>query len=402
MRLFFFWMPIHYRHGGHTLKRMIPATALFLGLAFCATGGDHAFYLWQRTWTPPVAEAARGCPSPLSVFAAELSARKTERTDAPASLWEKDGITAVFRLRTDALNAAGFDRLAAEIARNGCRGIQLDTDVPERRLGEFVRLLAGLRRKLPAQVTELSFTALPCHLPHSEFAEAAKMADYYVLQLHGIDAPANIDEPYSLLEPGVAREAIRRARGTGRPFRIALPVYAYRLSFDPDSGAFAAISAEGDAPPAGRYRERLAAPDLSLLRELLRENPDLPVIWFRLPVKGDRLCFDLDTVRRLEAGELPSPSLDFELRRIAPRALELWITPHAALRLEPFRLELRWPQRTGEFETASGVRNESADRAFAILPTRLAVPFGGCGVPVRAATFFVDETNRPAIKEILP
>lgn len=381
---------------------MISTTVFFLGLALSAAGGESAFYLWQRTWTPAVAEAVHGCDSPLAVFAAELSARDTARTDAPAELWKRNDITAVFRLRTDALNAAGFDRLAAEITRNGCRRIQLDIDVPERRLGEFARLLAGLWRKLPAQVEELSFTALPCHLPHPEFVEAAQAADYYVLQLHGIEVPAKIDAPYALLDAGIARKAIRQAREIGRPFRIALPIYAYRLSFDPDSGAFAAISAEGDAPPEGHYRERLAAPDPATLRELLRENHDLPVVWFRLPVGGNRLCFDLDTVRRLEAGELPCPSLDFELRRVAPRALELWITPRAMLRQEPIRIELRWPQRTGEFDPAPGVQNESADRAFAILPARLAVPFGGCGVPVRAATFFVDETNRPEIKEIRP
>lgn len=382
------------------MKLFIPL--LLLLLQSLPAAGEHAFYLWQRVWTPAVTEAARGCGRPLAVFAAELSADRTERTGAPAELWGRNDVTAVFRLRVDALTENGFDRLAAEIRRNGCRNIQLDVDVPERRLGEFARLLAGLRKKLPAQVRELSFTALPCHLPHPEFADAAGKADYYVLQLHGIDVPADISEPYALLDARTARTAIGRARRLGLPFRIALPAYAYRLSFDPQSGAFAAISAEGDAPPDSRFRNRIAAPDPTLLRDLLRENPDLPAVWFRLPVRGDKLCYDLAAIRRLEAGEQLEPKLEFELRRVAPRALELWITPRSMLRLEPLRITLAWPERTGESDLAPGVRDESADRSFALLPVRLAVPFGGSGTPVRAATFFVDENNRPEIKEILP
>lgn len=363
---------------------------------------ERAFYLWQRSWTPETELAVRACDRPLSAFAAELSRDKTERSAAPAEFWRRPGVTAVFRLRLDAFSTEGFRRLAAEIVRNGCPRVQLDADIPERRLAEYADRLKELRQALPASVREFSITALPCHLPHAAFADAARQADYYVLQLHGLDVPRNIEEPYALLDPAVARTAIVRARKLGRPFRLALPTYAYRLSFDPGTGAFAAISAEGGAPPEGRWNNRLAAPGPALLRDLLRENPDLPVIWFRLPVRGDLLNYDRETIAQLETGVIPVERLDIELRRTAPNAVELRVTPRARIQLEPLRLELSWPRRTGEFDLAPGVRNESGNRAFAVLPDRLSVPFGGCGTQVRAATFFIDETNHPVIKEIKP
>lgn len=359
------------------------------------------FYLWQRNWGVAVENAAKHCSSPLLLFAAELSAKKTVRSGAPRELWEREDVTAVFRLRVDALNPAGFSRLAAEIARNGCPKVQLDADVPERRLAEYAEHLETLRSVLPPQVKEFSVTALPCHLGHAEFSAVAAQADYYVLQLHGIDAPARIDEPYALIDGTTARTAIRRARELGRPFRIALPCYAYRLEFDAD-GNFTAIAAEGAPPPSDSRRYRLAPPDPELLATLIRENPDLERIWFRLPVEGDRLCYDLASIEAFERGEIPSPRLAIELRRTAPNALELWITPHAQLRLEPMELSLEWPDKHGEFELAPGTKTVPEKLPFGILPERLTVEFPGCGAEVRAATFLVNKNNHPTVKEIKP
>lgn len=378
--------------------------SILLLLLFSTAAGpaaEPAYYLWQRSWTPAVRQAAGQCGRPLLIFAAELSGSRTERSDAPAGIWKKEEVTAVFRLRAGALNPAGFQRLAAEITRNGCAKVQLDIDVPERRLEEYAKLLETLKRALPPEVNELSLTALPCHLGRKEFAAVAQFADYYVLQLHGLDVPAHIDDRYSLLDGEAARTAIRRARQLGRPFRIALPAYAYRLSFGQD-GSFAAISAEGAAPPGNRYRSRLAAPELKLLAGLIRENSDLRMIWFRLPVEGDRLCYDRTTLEALEQGKSPSPRLDIELRRVAKNALELWITPQSQLRLEPVELTLKWPSGTGEFEPAPGTERRPREAPFGILPDRLSVAFPGCGTPVRAATFLVDETNHPVVKEIQP
>ena len=139
-----------------------------------------------------------------------------------------------------------------------------------------------------------------------------------------------------------------------------------------------------------------------IMEALIRENPDLRRIWFRLPVRGDRLCYDRTSIETLDRGELPSPRLEIELRRVAPNALELWITPCAQLRLEPLELALEWPDRHGEFELAPGTKCGQDKLPFGILPGRLRVAFPGCGAKVRAATFLVNETNHPAVKEIQP
>ena len=65
---------------------------------------ERAFYLWQRSWTPETELAVRACDRPLSAFAAELSRDKTERSAAPAEFWRRPGVTAVFRLRLDAIS----------------------------------------------------------------------------------------------------------------------------------------------------------------------------------------------------------------------------------------------------------------------------------------------------------
>lgn len=372
---------------------------LFLLLPSLTTpAAEHAFYLWQRRWSPAVVRAVEQCDSPLLLFFAELSGTKTERAQVPPEIRKRTDITAVFRLRVDALNPEGFSRLAEEITRSSCENIQIDADVPERRLSEYAAFLRALKRALPQQVKELSITALPCHLGRGEFASVAEQVDFYVLQLHGFDAPTRIEEPYALIDGETARTAIRRARHLGRPFRIALPSYAYRLEFDMH-GNFQRLAAEGDLPRSNTRSCRLAAPDPELLAALIRENPDIGRIWFRLPVKGDRLCYDLASIELFERGEIPLPHLEFEFRRVAKNALELWITPQAQLRIEPLELSLEWPNPRGEYELAPGTECHPRKPPFGILPAQLRVDFPGCGAKVRVATFLVDQTNHPVIRK---
>ncbi len=356
---------------------------LFFGLLLTLSGREVEFYLWQREWSKAVQQAAEECPGRLYVFAAEIDTEKISRSNT--NLWRDRNATAVFRVRVGALSRDGFKRLAEEIRRSGAENIQLDIDVPERRLSEYAGLLAELR------VKRLSVTVLPCHLKHPEFSEVAKLVDYYVLQLHGLEAPKHIDDRYFLIDAQVAREAIGRARKLPYRFKLALPSYAYMLWFDKDSGKFVTLSAEGAEPPPGKYHGRLAAPELNLLRELLAENLD--VIWFRLPVAGDRLCYDLEVLRQLERGELPEPSCSFEYRQVAENALEIWMTMRNQLRSGPVTVSLQWRSKTGEFELPPGVRNVSANRGFAVLPERLEVPFPGCGQAMRIGTFLVKKSQ---------
>lgn len=380
------------------MKQFLFFPFLFLALAAAATTPATEFYLWQRRWTPAVVRAAEQCGSPLQVFFAEISRTKTERAQIPPELRMRENVTAVFRLRADALNPEGFARLAAEISRSARGKIQIDADVPERDLAEYAASLNSLKHTLPRQVKELSITALPCHLKQEDFAAVAAQVDYYVLQLHGLNVPARIDEPYALIDGATARTAIRRARRLGRPFRIALPSYAYRLEFDA-TGTFRALAAEGGSPRSGARSCRLAAPKPELLAALIRENPDVGRIWFRLPVRGDQLCYDLASIEAFERGAIPAPHLDVELRRVAKNALELWITPHAQLRLEPLEISLEWPCPRGEFELAFGTECHPRKPPFGFLPAQLRIDFPGCGTKVRVATFLVGPDNHPVIKE---
>lgn len=375
---------------------------LYLVLLFSLmdiAGREVGFYLWQRDWSEAVQQATANCPGKIYLFAAELDGGKISRSNVRLDIWRDRNITAVFRVRVEGFSQDGFKQLVEEIKRIGAERIQLDIDVPERRLGEYVQRLSELKINLAGEVKEWSITVLPCHLKHVEFSDVAKLVDYYVLQVHGLEAPKHIDDNYFLIDGKIAREAVGMARKLPYRFKVALPCYAYILWFDKDSGAFVTLSAEGYEPPPKKYNGRLAAPELKLLRDLLKENQNLDVIWFRLPTGGDRLCYDLEVLRQLEQGILPKPSCLFEYRQVAENAIEIWMTLYNQLRFEPVTIFMQWRNKAGEFELPSGVQNISKNLGFAILPERLEIPFAGCGQATRIGTFLVKESQLIKIEE---
>lgn len=298
-------------------------------------------YVWQRAHTPAVADAVRAHASGFSqllVLAAEVS-------------WTPGGQPRIVRvpLATDALRAASDLGLVVRI--NAYRGsfsadapaaralgdltrslladaraagltvteFQLDFDAAEKRLADYRRWLDALRPAVaPARLT---FTSLPSWLNRTrDFAALASAADGFVLQVHSLARSASPDAPGALCDPVAAREALRAAARFNRPFRVALPTYGYRLAFNP-SGRFFALSAEGPAPdwPAGTITRELSADPSTLaplVAELTRRHPAAltGILWYRLPVAGDRLNWTWPTLTRVMRGETPSARPVLEAR----------------------------------------------------------------------------------------
>lgn len=312
-------------------------------------------YVWQREQSPELARAvaeSRDVVDALFPLAAELAwdARgraKLVRVPLDHAALAAGGRAGGLVLRigpwpgpfsrddeTARLIVRGAEETLAAARRAGWSPaeLQIDFDCAERTLPGYREWLRALREAVGGD-TRLVFTALPAWLRHREaFAALAAEADGYVLQVHSLEKPAGgPDAPYSLANYDDALRWAREAAeaAPGRPFRVALPTYGYRLAFDAD-GKFFALSAEGPAPrrPAGTITRTVRSDPAEMLRierALAAEPPPgcEGVIWFRLPVEGDRLNWDAATFRKVLAGETPRARIELAARWSAPGLAEI-------------------------------------------------------------------------------
>lgn len=307
-------------------------------------------YVWQRAHTDAVASAVRTHASAfthLVVLAAEISwqqnhaqivrvpfAASTDALKSAPSLGLALRINAYAgSFAADASATRELTTLASSLlddARSAGLTItefQIDFDASERRLADYRQWLDAFRPIVaPARLT---FTALPSWLKHRrDFAALATAADDYVLQVHSLTRPSSPDDPAPLCDPEAARRAVADAARFNRPFRVALPTYGYRLAFDPQ-GRFFALSAEGPAPPwpAGtiiRELESDPAALSALVSDLQRLHPAAltGIIWYRLPIAGDRLNWSWPTLNAVMRGETPSARIVLEAARNASGLVE--------------------------------------------------------------------------------
>jgi len=351
----------------HLLVGAFPLVA-FAGPASAAF--TQEIYVWQRGGGTAVQAALREfapqCDG-FNVLAAEVSwrdgkprfVRGAPDYAALAELGRPVGLS----LRIGAYGgpfaaddpaARALAGLAAEVlaaARNGGlepAELQIDFDCAEGKLAGYRRWLTALR---PATGrTPLVFTALPAWLDRDDFAALAGAADGFVLQVHSLEKPAGPDVPFTLCDPVRARRWVRQAVALGRPFRVALPTYGYTLAFD-RAGKFLSLAAEGPRPawPAGT-RTRTVRADAGALAKLARELAAQPpahctgLLWFRLPVAGDRLNWDPLTLATVLRGEVPVAALAVEARRAEAGLAEIVVRNNGQTSEPlPAALVLTWP-----------------------------------------------------------
>jgi hypothetical protein len=204
--------------------------------------------------------------------------------------------------------------------------LQLDYDCPESKLAVFTGLVRDVKAALAG--IPVTITALPSWMGAPGFAGLIAAADGYVLQVHSLERPGAAGEPYSILDPAAARAAVRRANSFDRPFRIALPTYGYVLAYDA-LGRCIGLSAEGPKRdwPAGA-RLRTVRSDPGAVAALVKEWSQSPprefqgLIWYRLPVEGDRLNWSWPTLAAVMAGRIPAPKLEVQIRYPDPKLAE--------------------------------------------------------------------------------
>ena len=283
----------------------------------------HEAYVWQRQWTPAISAALDAAGTTFHayrVLAAETDRNGVLHPAAPdlAALGRgRREVSAVFRIDggvppPDSRALAGRIYAIVDKWRSAgvrLRGIEIDHDCAAARLGDYVKLLRRLRPALPAGL-RLSITALPTWLDSPLLPRLLASADESVLQVHAVQAP-----DAGLFDPAVARRWIdAHAQRSPKPFRVALPAHGLGVGFDGDGKADAAEAKVPREFGAGMHaRELRAAPDkiASLLRGLERTRPANlhGIVWFRLPVAGDRRSWSLATLRAVIAGDSLRPAV---------------------------------------------------------------------------------------------
>ena len=364
-----------------------------------AVPSANGFYVWQRHWSDKVESAVRSeleaGTHDLYVLGGELEYEGRDArwrgVDVPDRIWRHPRVTAVFRFPVQALDDP--ERTAgALVSRAGALGVhrmQLDVDVPERLIARYGELVEGIRLRWPVEAAALRLgaTFLPCHLDLAGIRRVLAAIDEPVIQLHGIDAPKNRAETWALMRRTTVFRALRMARALDGRFKMALPSYAYVLTFNAD-GSFRRLYAEGlpdDFVRSPGTTYELAAPDLDLLHEIFTSPLRLPAIWFRLPVRGaDRWCLERETLSLLEDGQRPAPTVEFAVRGgVRAGTLDLVARYRHQIPFEGVAVAIDWGASGlgGEFFPLNGCRIEG-DVVHGRLPDAVCVAPCACGEPV--------------------
>jgi hypothetical protein len=308
-------------------------------------------YVWQRDWNPAVRESVHQASrdfSGLIVLAAEVDPRvqppQVARVplDAAALKGYGKAVGAAIRVHTfpglfeqDPKIVEFLQRLIGSVkAEAQAKGItlseiQIDYDSPESKVKDYRFLLSRLRPA--AAPVRLTFTALPTWMFwRQEFRTLIEAADGYVLQVHSLKPPEFAGEGDLLLtEPKTAKGVVKKAASYGLPFRVSLPTYSYQAAYDARAHLIGLI-AEGPLvsfAPGSTVRNARSDPVAlaGLVRDWTRERPRelTGLLWYRLPVEGDRRNWTWPTLRAAMAGRAPRIDVRTLVRKPEPGLVEV-------------------------------------------------------------------------------
>lgn len=308
---------------------------------------DQQLYIWQRQWRPAHAEAlaqSRADFSTLRVLALQAHPQAGwARAYVDLELLKRDGRPLIAVVRLDGqlpqLDRAAIDAQIASLLRDWqtagveLAGLEVDHDCASARLPAYAELLGELRQNLPADL-QLSITALPAWLASPELDKLLAQVDSSVLQVHAVSDPR-----YGLFDPAQAQSwAEKYAQRSHKPFLLALPAYGVALTTDGQ------VESEAPLRQGGSRRELQAEPQqVAELLKTLRAAPPpglSGIIWFRLPLAGDRRAWPLDTLLAVVRGQPLQAALGVAQRQNGAVS-ELQLFNHGTLASAlPSRIEL--------------------------------------------------------------
>ncbi|MET1078604.1 MAG: DUF3142 domain-containing protein [Pseudomonas sp.] len=301
-----------------------------LGLMACEAGPapsalDQQLYIWQRQWRPSHGEAlaaSRADFSTLRVLA--LQAQPGEgwtRARIDPRLLTQDGRPLIAVVRLDGqlpqLDIPTIRREIGQLLRDwqalGLKpvGLEIDHDCASARLAGYAELLMQLRQDLPDGL-RLSITALPAWLASPALEAVLQQVDSSVLQVHAVTAPSRG------LFDGPQAEAWARAyaRRSAKPFYLALPAYGMAL-LDSADGA-PRVESEVPLNSVAARQELHADPRqvAELIQRLRAASPPglSGLVWFRLPLAGDRRAWAMRTLLAVVRGQPLDSALTLQAR----------------------------------------------------------------------------------------
>lgn len=329
----------------------------------------HEAYVWQRVWTESLRMSLRTHAPELQgllVLTAQVDWNGASPTLVRppvdyrflAALQRSAGLAMRISSYRGPMNATNrtthfLCAVAREVLTDAHQAglnvseLQIDFDCSESKLAEYRSWLQALREA--ARPVPLTFTALPTWLNRPAFQPLAEAADAYVLQVHSLQPDQGSDPPWTLCDPAAARAAVRRASTYARPFRIALPTYAYLVAED-TKGRLVGVSAEGPRtswPLETRVSEVWADP-LKMSELVLNWQADRPphvtgIIWYRFPVSDDTLNWRWPTFSAIVASRIPSGRVRVESRRVESALVEISVLNEGELDISSrIAIDARW------------------------------------------------------------
>ncbi|MET0937481.1 MAG: DUF3142 domain-containing protein [Luteibacter sp.] len=274
----------------------------------------HDAYVWQRQWTPALRDALASSADLVRdwrVLAAQADRDGSFHRFTPdrAALVASDRpIVLVVRIdgRLANFDAALLTERVAGLTEGWpaahLAGLEVDYDCPTSRLPAYTAFLTGLRSRLGT--LPLSITALPTWIGSGDLDPLLAVPDESVLQVHAVQAPQA-----GLFDPLVARRWVDEfAPHTRHPFRVALPTYGSRVSWNAD-GSLLAVESEHTALAMGATSAELYAAPETLMAFVQALDTDRPrglagIVWFRLPTVEDTRAWGLATWRGVVRGQL--------------------------------------------------------------------------------------------------
>ena len=359
----------------HRLVRIAFAFGIMVNAAWTTAAIlPQEAYVWQRVWNEPVVEAVTNhgaAFSNLVVLRAEIvwHGAKPEvipvKLDYPALAGTHRPVGIALRVGGYAGPFAADDRVTslltqlattflAEARSNGIAAseFQIDFDCAASKLDGYCVWVEALRKKIAP--TPLTITVLPSWMKEPAFKQLAESTDGYVLQVHSLERPKNIDAPFTLCDPVAAQRAVEQAGKIGVAFRVALPTYGYLLAFD-KAGKFVGLSAEGPRkswPVDVQLREVRADPlEMARLVQVWSTNgpPALRgIIWYRLPTIVDNFNWRWQTLGAIVASRFPRESFRGEARPVEKGLVEINLVNDGELDLSSrLVVEVRWSRMGG-------------------------------------------------------
>jgi Protein of unknown function (DUF3142) len=315
-------------------KRIAALCALALG-GSAGPGRDlpHDAYVWQRVWTPGVAHAIANSDDLVRTWRVLAGHSDRDGRLRPIA-FDPDGLPPgtrpVLVLRIDGQlrhwNPDVLDRdfraLLAQwrVKLPGGLDVEIDHDAGTARLADYAAFLARARAAVGG-VGALSITALPAWLDSPILPRVLRRVDEAVLQVHAVDDPRR-----GLFDAARAEDWVARmGRISPVPFRVALPAYGLRVAWT-GTGALSSVEAEIPLGDPASYGREIGA-DPAELAAFARRLTRLParglvgIVWFRLPVEGDRRAWSLATWRNVVTGAPLRAELSVELTRTGESSL---------------------------------------------------------------------------------